>query len=289
MTLARVLTAAILIPVVVTIVWWGPSAVVATLAGLVLLLALQEFFKLAERAGLRGYWRWTLFCAAGVIYSQWSAGQIGTTRMAGGVEILSEVGNYHLSLAMVYLIFLLGVAPIALLSRRPVTEILPAAAASAAAMVFIALPFSYLVRIDAAGRSGRQFVLFTLALIWAGDTGAYFTGRSIGRIPMAPALSPKKTWEGALGNVVASLIVAVFFARWTEADLLPMLALAAAANIAGQAGDLFESAFKRAAGVKDSGALLPGHGGMLDRIDSLIFAAPVVWCYVGWWSIRGLG
>lgn len=289
MTLARVLTAAVLIPVVVGIVWWGPSAVVAVLAGIVLLLALHEFFKLCDRIGLRGYRRWSLLCAAGVIYSQWSAGQVETRRMWGGYEILRDVVGYQLPLEFVFVVFLLGVVAIGLVSRTPIAEILPGAAASAAAMVFIALPFSYLVRIDAAGRSGRQFVLFTLALIWAGDTGAYFIGRSIGRLPMAPALSPKKTWEGAAGNLVASLLAAVFFARWMDADLVSILTIAAAANIAGQAGDLFESAYKRAGGVKDSGALLPGHGGMLDRIDSLIFAAPVVWCYVGWWGFRGLG
>ncbi len=136
------------------------------------------------------------------------------------------------------------------------------------------MPFSYIVRLDEIEPVGRQLVLFTLVLVWAGDMLAYFVGKSLGRVPMAPALSPQKTWEGALGNVLASMIVAVLFARWMQTDVITLLVIAGVANIAGQAGDLIESAYKRGAAVKDSGGLLPGHGGMLDRIDSLILATP---------------
>jgi phosphatidate cytidylyltransferase len=130
-------------------------------------------------------------------------------------------------------------------------------------------------------------VLFTLYLIWMGDIFAYFIGRSLGRIPMAPSLSPKKTWEGALGNFFGSLLVALAFAHWMGRDVLTMMAIAGAGNIAGQMGDLAESAYKRGAAVKDSSSLLPGHGGMLDRIDSLIFAAPVIWAMYVWLVGRG--
>jgi phosphatidate cytidylyltransferase len=111
---------------------------------------------------------------------------------------------------------------------------------------------------------------------------AYFVGRGFGRVPMAPALSPKKTWEGALGNILGSLLVGVFFARWMHMDEVTLMVIAGLANIAGQMGDLIESAYKRGAAVKDSGGLLPGHGGVLDRIDSLILAAPVVWILYQW-------
>ena len=100
---------------------------------------------------------------------------------------------------------------------------------------------------------------------------------------MAPVISPKKTWEGAVGNLLGSLLVAWPFAQWLgdpRVEWYDLALVAAIANVAGQVGDLVESAYKRGAGVKDSGALLPGHGGVLDRVDSLIFAAPVVWCYV---------
>jgi phosphatidate cytidylyltransferase len=92
-------------------------------------------------------------------------------------------------------------------------------------------------------------------------------------------LSPKKTWEGTVASFVGSLAVALLFARWLSVPLPHLLAMAAVGNVAGQAGDLLESAYKRSAGVKDSGGLLPGHGGVLDRIDALILAIPVVWYY----------
>jgi len=154
--------------------------------------------------------------------------------------------------------------------------------------LFVGLPFSYLVRVNGIALErlrgddlGRQLVLFTLCLIWAGDMLAYFVGKALGRVPMAPALSPKKTWEGAIANFAASLLVAVFFARWMQVETMTMLIIAGVANIAGQAGDLIESAYKRGAVVKDSGTLVPGHGGVLDRVDSLILAAPVVWILWG--------
>ena len=153
---------------------------------------------------------------------------------------------------------------------------------SSAGVLFVALPFSYIIRVNEIQGTGKQLVLFTLVLVWAGDMLAYFVGKSVGRVKMAPALSPKKTWEGAVANVIASVIVAILFARWMHVDTLTLIAIAAAANIAGQAGDLIESAYKRGASIKDSGALLPGHGGMLDRIDSLILAAPVVWILYQW-------
>jgi len=196
--------------------------------------------------------------------------------------LIRDVTGGTLSIEAALLVFLFGCVILGLLTRRPLHEILPAIAISSAALLFIALPFSYIVRVDEIEPAGRQLVLFTLVLVWAGDMLAYFVGKSLGRVPMAPALSPKKTWEGALGNVLASMIVAVLFARWMQMDVLTLLVIAGVANIAGQAGDLIESAYKRGAAVKDSGALLPGHGGMLDRIDSLILASPVVWLLYQW-------
>ena len=196
--------------------------------------------------------------------------------------MVRDAAGGTLSVEAALLVFLFGSVALGLLTRRPLHEILPAVAISSAALLFIALPFSYIVRLDELEPVGRQLVLFTLVLVWAGDMLAYFVGKSLGRIPMAPALSPKKTWEGAMGNVLASLIVAVLFARWMQMDVVTLLVIAGVANIAGQAGDLIESAYKRGAAVKDSGGLLPGHGGMLDRIDSLILAAPVVWILYQW-------
>jgi phosphatidate cytidylyltransferase len=280
--LARILTACVLIPVVVVLVWWGPPALLAAAAAAVALLALVEFFQLGERVGLRPFSKWTMVCAAGLFYAQYSQGLVETHALGRGVSFVQvhEVGA--ISIEVVLLVFLFGAAGIILAMRRPLLESLPAVSISSAGLLFIALPFSYLVRLDEMNQTGRELILFTLVLIWAGDTLAYFTGKSIGRIPMAPALSPKKTWEGALGNLIGSLLVAVGFSYWIHLDVWSLIAIAGFANIAGQMGDLLESAYKRGANVKDSGALLPGHGGMLDRIDSLILASPVVWVAYQW-------
>ena len=129
------------------------------------------------------------------------------------------------------------------------------------------------------GREGTRPFLCVLVVSWAGDTVAYFVGRAIGKNLFAPHISPKKTWEGAIGGFAGSIAVAFAFTHWLSVPLTLLLGAAAIGNIAGQVGDLLESAYKRSAGVKDSGALLPGHGGVLDRIDALILAIPVAWYY----------
>lgn len=280
--LLRIATASVLVPIVVALVWWSPPAVLAAIAALIAILALREFFQLGDRVGLRGFKKWTCFCAALIFYSQYSAGFLIKHSFAEGISIVRDAAGGSLSIEAALLIFIFGCVALGLFTRRPLHEVLPAIAISAAGILFVVLPFSYIVRLNEIEKVGKQLVLFTLFLVWAGDMLAYFVGKSLGRVPMAPALSPKKTWEGAIANVIASLLVAVVFARWMQIDVVVPLIIAAVANIAGQAGDLIESAYKRAAAVKDSGALLPGHGGVLDRIDSLILAAPIFWALYQW-------
>ncbi|HUO33480.1 MAG TPA: phosphatidate cytidylyltransferase [Candidatus Acidoferrum sp.] len=275
--LLRIVTAVILIPLVVALVWFAPPMALAGAAALVACLALVEFLHLGERMGLRGFKKWTVACSVLLVYAQYSLGLDVTRTFGTDLVFIRRVEGPYISLEAVLLIFVFGCAAIGMATRRPLPEVLPAIAISSAGLMFIAFPFSYLVRLNEIDRAGRQLVLFTLCLIWAGDMLAYFVGRFAGRLRMAPLLSPKKTWEGAAGNVIGSLLVAAAFARWIEIDPAKLLIIAGVANIAGQAGDLIESAYKRGAVVKDSGTLLPGHGGMLDRIDSLILAAPVVW------------
>jgi phosphatidate cytidylyltransferase len=284
--LLRIATAAVLIPIVVAIVWWAPPVLLAALAALIAILALLEFFDLGDRIGLRAFKKWSYFCTALIFYAQYSAGFLIKHSFSEGISIVRDAAGGALSIEAALLIFIFGCVSIGLSTRRPLHEVLPGIAISAAGILFIALPFSYIVRLNEIEQVGRQLVLFTLVLVWAGDMLAYFVGKGLGRLPMAPALSPKKTWEGALGNVIASMLMGVLFARWMQMDLTIPLAIAGVANIAGQAGDLIESAYKRGAAVKDSGALLPGHGGMLDRIDSLILAAPVVWTLYQWLGPR---
>jgi phosphatidate cytidylyltransferase len=283
--LLRIVTGVVLIAVVVALVWWGPAWLVAVVAALTAILALSEFFALGERLGLRAFKKWTLVCTAALFYAQYAAGT-AETRAFADVMLTRTFARLPVSLETVLLIFLFGAVGIGLATRRPLQDVLPAISISSAGILFVALPFSYLVRINEIDHAGRALILFTLALIWAGDTLAYFTGRFMGRIPMAPALSPQKTWEGAVANLIGSLLVACAAAQWIEVPLTVLLMIAAPANIAGQMGDLIESAYKRGAGVKDSGTIIPGHGGVLDRIDSLILAAPIVWTFYSWFTFR---
>ena len=284
-TIPRILTAAILIPVVVALVLWAPTGVVAAAAGAVALLALREFFLLGARLNLRAYQLWTYICAMGIFFQQWAASAAEISVIRPGV-FLTDVfitertsAIYHLPLELVLFIFLLGCAATVFASRRPLVDALGDIGVSSAGLVFIALPLSAVVRIHGVGILGAKLLLFTMVLVWVGDTTAYFVGRWFGRVPMAAQLSPKKTWEGAAANLLGSVIVAAVMFRWLDIDALQAVLIACLANIAGQAGDLLKSAYKRGAGVKDSGHLLPGHGGVLDRIDALILAAPVVWYY----------
>jgi phosphatidate cytidylyltransferase len=283
MTGTRILTAAILIAVVVAAVWWGPLWLVAALVMLVTSLALHEFFGLAEKAGARGYLLWTSFASILLIYAQMlqveregMAHRLGTSVV--WLRPMSDL-QAALKLESVVILFVLGLAVMVMASRRPVSEALGAMGSSAAGMLLIALPVSYVVRLRGE-ENGVALLLFLLALIWVGDTLAYFVGRLVGRNPLAPELSPGKTLEGALANLAGAVVVGAVFTSWIAMTTVQMIVLAAAVSVAGQIGDLAESAYKRSAGVKDSGKLLPGHGGMLDRVDSLVFAAPVMWCYL---------
>jgi len=138
--------------------------------------------------------------------------------------------------------------------------------------------------------NGPSVVTFLLCAVWAGDTFALYVGRAWGKRKLAPTLSPNKTWEGAIGSMAGSLLAAgllLYLATLLQRRDITLLSypdetwywlvLAAVVNVAAQLGDLAESALKRSVGVKDSGALLPGHGGVLDRIDALILAAPALW------------
>jgi len=279
MTWKRIVTAAVLIPVVVAIVWYGPTGLLAVAAAVVAGAALLEYFALAESAGMHAYRLWTLACGATFFFAQWDAVQARSWLLTRDLRLVRFAPALAPPLDLVLFVFVVGTALILFASRRPLKSALGDIAASASGLIFIALPLSTVVRLRAVDVLGPKLVLFVLVLVWVGDTAAYFVGRYIGRLPMAPELSPNKTWEGAAANLVGSLAVGAVFAGWLTIDPWHCLAMAGLANIAGQLGDLLKSAYKRSAGVKDSGTLLPGHGGVLDRIDALILAAPVVWYY----------
>lgn len=149
-------------------------------------------------------------------------------------------------------------------------------------LLYVALPFATIALLRRApGEHGGYWVLLLLATVWASDTGAYFTGRAFGKRKLSPVVSPNKTWEGAIGGLVASFVAAYTVVALSPIELrLDWLAgLVFPAAILGQLGDLCESLIKRSTGVKDSGKIIYGHGGILDRVDALIFAGPYVYFF----------
>ena len=290
----RVLTAFILIPVVLILVLHAPVPVLAFIAGVVALLAVHELLKLSEAYGIKPLRRATyIFC--GLFF-------LGVAFNPGVTPLLSTGGFAFGALsAAVFAPFIFLVIG---MSRAELASAFPAAMVSAFSFVYIALPLASLVQLRDQW-PGAFLLLYLLLLVWAGDIFAYFIGKAFGTHRMSPRVSPNKTWEGAIASLVASVGVgalmfhyavpissALFRAHLIEqrggifaADQIPRLEiiiLSVLLNIAAQLGDLVESLIKRGAGTKDSGSILPGHGGMFDRIDALLFAAPVLWCYAAW-------
>ena len=251
-TLTRVLTALVLIPLVLALVAWAPRWLFSAVLTLVAVAALREYLALAAQSGL-GPLTWFSYAATAVLVF-WAP--------------LAESPA------------LLVLAALALAARpaRSLEKALPGAASSVLGVLYVGLPLAMLSDLRRLF-DGPRWVIYVLALTWVGDTAAYFGGRAFGRHKLAPRISPGKTWEGAVASLVASLALGMAYLTWMrpEMGLAWSGSISAAVNIAGQAGDLAESALKRGAGAKDSGAILPGHGGLLDRIDALLFAVPALW------------
>lgn len=283
MTWKRVATAALLIPIVVAIVLYGSTTAVALATAAITVLALWEYFALGEAIGHRAYRLWTLLSAFVLLYGQWFSTKLQTDRSTGEAtarNFADFLNGTRIGTTGAIFVFVLGIAVLTLFTRRSLVESLPAAGISSSALLLVAFPLSFAVCLDGIPLYGPRFLLFALSLTWAADTTAYFVGRAFGKHPLAPHISPKKTWEGSVGSVIGSLLVACGFHFWIPLALVDLLLMALLGNIAGQMGDLLESAYKRSAGVKDSGGLLPGHGGVLDRIDALILCVPVIWYYL---------
>jgi phosphatidate cytidylyltransferase len=292
--LKRVLTAAVLIPIVLLLVLRAPVPVLAFVAGVVALLAIHELLKLAEGYNIRLLYKPTyVFVALFFLL-------IAISPEASSTPALSTSGFAFVAVCFA------GFAPFIFLAvamrREELSSAFPAAMLAAFAFAYIGLPMASLVQLREQWQ-GSFFLLYLLLLVWAGDIFAYFIGKSLGTHRMSPRVSPKKTWEGAVASVVASVAVGMLMTHYavpisrallharlieqrdgvfTEPALFPIIILSIVLNVAAQLGDLVESVIKRGAGVKDSGAILPGHGGMFDRIDALLFAAPVLWAYMAW-------
>ena len=284
----------VLIPIVLALVLRAPVPVLAIVAAIVALLTAHELLKLSEAYGIRPFWKPTYIFLA--LFFFLLAISPGEKPLLTTAILIYSLGFAAAAAPFVFL--LVG------MRRVNLSTAVPAAMVSVFAFTYVALPLGFLVQIRQQW-AGAFLLLYLLLLVWAGDIFAYFVGRSLGRHLMSPRISPKKTWEGALASLLASLVVGMLLYRYAlpiseallkahlidreggyfalqKPPLWPTLLMSALINIAAQLGDLVESLLKRGAGVKDSGALLPGHGGMLDRIDALLFASPVLWYWAVW-------
>lgn len=256
-----------MIPLVLLLVFLGPRWLVVLCVAALAGLAAWEYLGLAELGGAKPP-RVAVVVAITVLFAGSSEYPDLTTATFG-----------MLSLALlVYCAF-----------RSPAERVMADAAVSVFCLMYVGLTLLVLPALREEA-NGPSLLAFLFCVVWAGDIVALYVGRAWGRHKLAPRLSPNKTWEGAVGSVAGSLLaaggllaLADWFTQWNSAKLsYPdefwyWLVLAVVVNVAAQVGDLAESALKRSVGAKDSGTLLPGHGGVLDRIDALLVAAPVLW------------
>lgn len=257
----RVLTGLVGVPLAVAAVFLLPTAAFLLLVLALLCGAAAEYARMAQR--------WTPgvpavavpLLVAGAVGGVYAAPAWAAARHDAGAWLI--VAFAALVLAAVLTVFL---------TRAAVDEAALALGLIAFAVPYFAVPVLCLVRLH---QTDPRLLLLLLVVVWSGDTAAYYLGSRFGRHRLAPAISPNKSWEGALGGLVASVLIAgIWSAAVLERLDLAVLAVAAVAAVAGQVGDLVESLFKRGAGVKDSSNLLPGHGGLFDRCDALLLAAP---------------
>ncbi|HSE96821.1 MAG TPA: phosphatidate cytidylyltransferase [Blastocatellia bacterium] len=266
----RILTALIALPILLYTVWNDFPYIFIAIAVLAVLAGLYEFYSLAEKAGCRpaqvpGYAA-ALVVIAAFVYESPALIAAALTAVAGAALALEvfRADDMKQSLASV--------------------------SATVFGVVYIALLLGFLVGVrmtpdslsaPATPKVAAKLLTMFFAMVMMTDTGAYYTGRSIGRHKLAPRVSPGKTIEGSIGGFVAASLagLASKYIFFPEIPALHVLLLGAVVGIVGQIGDLAESLLKRGSQVKDSGNIFPGHGGMLDRIDSILFCAPLIYYY----------
>jgi phosphatidate cytidylyltransferase len=257
--MTRVLSALVLLPAVIGVVWFLPPLATLLLALVAAALAFVEYASIAAALG------------------------VYVPRLVSGTAVVAACAALGSGLGMadvVVMTALITIGALAVGSGEPGPAILRDGSAAWFPVGYIGLPLGALAAVRDSG--GRGAVLLLMITIVISDSAQYYTGRALGRRPLAPSISPKKTLEGAIGGLIFGTIAFVIGARLVFPNApVPLVALVGASIAAlGIVGDLFESLLKRSAGVKDSGTLIPGHGGVLDRIDSWLFAAPVYYVFV---------
>ena len=246
----RLVTAIALIAVAIYLIFFAPYPIFMAAALLMSLLCYWEYAGLVAHHGIPRP------DALGVV---------------AGILIL-----FRPEQTLIGLVLLVAIGLAVSLRFRDLPSILPHIACTFLGALYAFAPWRFSTDLR---NESVHLLFFALALNWAGDTVAYYVGRNFGKHKLAPFVSPNKSWEGAVASLAGSVLFGLIYLGhfMPRISLLKVAAMALAANIAGQLGDLAESAIKRGAGVKDSGNMLPGHGGMLDRVDSALFALPVVY------------
>ena len=261
MRFAREITALVALPAIVWIIGWAPQLVFNAAIALVAVLAMVEFLALGKA---KGYDVPVVLCTI-----------IMLLIMAAFVlpDLSVELGMFAA---------LLVIPGWYVVGRKSLEDSLPSSAVAVLATTYVGMLGGSLIRLrNDFPQDGANLVFFLLLVVWLGDSGAYYVGKQFGKHKLSPRISPKKTVEGLAGGVAASIITAlvIHFTFFPRMPLLHAIIAGVVLSVAGVIGDLAESMWKRSAAVKDSGTLLPGHGGFLDRFDSILFTAPILYCY----------
>jgi phosphatidate cytidylyltransferase len=251
----RVITALILAPFLLWVLVWAPDSVTVPVIGGVVLLGAWEW---AQFCGCKQHWQRALYVVA-----------IGVA-MALAWQAADSPNGLLVTWGVALLWWCVAFGWLALMPQR-----VHALFAGLAGFLVLTPTWLALVHLDRIAEQHVTYLLFVLLLVFAADIGAYFSGRAFGRLKLAPRVSPGKTWEGALGGMLSAALISLAGAYWFDLPLSRFIPLCMAVAVVSIIGDLTESMFKRHSGLKDSSQLLPGHGGILDRIDSITAATPV--------------
>ena len=264
MRYARELTALVAALPAIWIIGWSPALVFDATVSACALLALYELLILGRKKGFHLPVALCLLVAA---------------------FILAAFVLEPISVEMGVFVALLAIPASYVFMKGSLDQALPSSAIAVMATLYIGMLGGSLIRLrgDFPG-DGPKLIFFLLLVVWLGDAGAYYTGKTFGRHKLSPRISPKKTVEGLIGGIATSVITAVIihFTFFPNFPLLHAIVAGMILSFSGVVGDLAESMWKRSADVKDSGTLLPGHGGFLDRFDSIFFTAPILYTY---WSL----
>jgi len=256
--LTRIISSIVSLPILLAIIYFGTPFHFFLLLEFAIFIGLYEFYRMIEKGGL-GCYKW-----AGIIL-----GILLSAAIFKGAYINLVIAS------SVIILFIIRI-----FEGNTSDNTFSYVSNTIFGIVYVSFLMSYLGVIRASGDNGRELIFFVLLITWMGDTTAYYGGKGFGKHKLAPAISPKKTVEGAIIGLIGSIVGAIIAKSWfLDISILNAIAAGILIGVFGQFGDLSESIIKRNLQVKDSGGIIPGHGGILDRVDSLLFSAPVFYYY----------